>query len=85
MEGNGPILGTSKHMGILVAGAHSPSVDATCCQIMRIDPAKIRYLTLAAKKLNWNWKTILQTGETISSVSSAFALHPDLERLRLGA
>jgi uncharacterized protein (DUF362 family) len=83
MEGNGPILGSSKHMGILVAGAHPPSVDATCCQIMRIDPAKIRYLELAAKKLNWNWRDVLQEGERIDSVSSAFALHPDLERLRL--
>jgi uncharacterized protein (DUF362 family) len=83
MEGNGPILGSSKHMGILVAGAHPPSVDATCCQIMRIDPAKIRYLELAAKKLNWNWRDVLQEGERIDSVSSAFALHPDLDRLRL--
>jgi len=83
MEGNGPILGTPKHMGVVVAGAHPPSVDATCCQIMRIDPAKIRYLTLVAEKLDWNWKTILQSGESISSVSSAFALHPDLQRLRL--
>jgi uncharacterized protein (DUF362 family) len=83
MEGNGPILGTSKHMGVIVAGEHPPSVDATCCQIMEIDPAKIRYLTLAAKKLAWNWKTVRQSGETIASVSSPFALHPDLQRLRL--
>jgi uncharacterized protein (DUF362 family) len=84
MEGNGPILGTVKHMGLIIAGAHPPSVDATCCQIMKIDPAKIRYLTLAAEKLNWNWTRIPQTGETIASVSSAFALHPDLQGLRLG-
>jgi len=83
MEGNGPILGQPKHMGILVAGAHTPSVDATCCQIMRIDPAKIRYLTLAAEKLDWDWQTVRQSGETIASVSSAFALHPDLQHLRL--
>jgi len=83
MEGNGPILGTRKHMGILVAGAHPPSVDATCCQIMRIDPAKIRYLTLAAEKSGGYGETILQSGETIASVSSAFALHRDLEHLRL--
>jgi uncharacterized protein (DUF362 family) len=83
MQGNGPILGQPKHMGILVAGAHTPSVDATCCQVMKIDPAKIRYLTLAAEKLGWNWQTVRQTGESIASVSSAFALHSDLQDLRL--
>ena len=41
MEGNGPILGTSKHMGLIAAGTHPPSVDATCCQIMGINPEKI--------------------------------------------
>ena len=83
MEGNGLILGSSKHMGIIVAGTHSPSVDSTCCRIMRIDPSKIRYLTLAAKQLGWTWDSVAQSGETIASVSSAFALHPDLEQLQL--
>jgi uncharacterized protein (DUF362 family) len=83
MEGNGPILGTSKHAGVLVAGAHPPSVDATCCQIMKIDPEKIRYLTLIAEKSNWSWQSVTQSGESIASVASAFTLHPDLEYLRL--
>src|SRR5581483_3626543 len=30
MEGNGPILGTRKNAGVIVAGTHPPSVDATC-------------------------------------------------------
>ena len=83
MEGNGPILGTSKHMGLVAAGTHPPSVDSTCCQIMGINPEKIRYLTLIEEKFGWNWKTVKQSGETISSVQSPFALHPDLRRLRL--
>jgi len=83
MEGNGPILGTSKHTGLIVAGSHPPSVDATCCQIMGIDPAKIRYLTWMEEKDNWQWKNIKQTGENISAVRSPFALHPDLRHLRM--
>jgi uncharacterized protein (DUF362 family) len=83
MEGNGPILGTSKHLGLIVAGSHPPSVDATCCQIMGVNPEKIRYLTLTQEKSNWNWKTVRQTGESISAVRSPFALHPDLRHLRL--
>ena len=82
MEGNGPILGTSKHVGVIVAGAHPPSVDATCCQIMGIDPAKIRYLRLIEEISAWNWKKTVQTGESIATVRSPFALHPDLVRLR---
>jgi len=83
MEGNGPILGTSKHVGAIVAGSHPPSVDATCCQIMGINPAKIRYLNLIGEKSAWNWKAIAQTGEPIAAVRSPFALHPDLRHLRL--
>jgi uncharacterized protein (DUF362 family) len=83
MEGNGPILGTSKRTNLIVAGAHPPSVDATCCQIMRIDPGKIRYLSFVSERSAWSWKTVRQSGETITSVSTPFALHPDLQRLRL--
>ena len=37
MEGNGPIQGTPKHAGVLVAGSDVAAVDATCCRIMGID------------------------------------------------
>lgn len=82
MEGNGPILGTSKHMGLIVAGDHPASVDATCCQIMGIALEQVRYLTLTAKRTPWSWNTIEQSGEKISAVRSTFALHPDLQRFR---
>src|SRR5579864_7730985 len=49
MEGNGPIQGTPKHAGVLVAGRNLPAVDATCCRIMGIGPAKIGYLRLSAQ------------------------------------
>src|ERR1035438_3825718 len=48
MEGNGPIQGTPKHAGVLVAGRNPVAVDATCCRIMAVDPLKIRYLLLSA-------------------------------------
>lgn len=83
MEGNGPILGTSKRAGVVVAGAHPPSVDATCCRIMRIDPDKIGYLNLIAGRSRWNTSAIEQTGEPIRSVQTRFALIPDLQHLRL--
>jgi uncharacterized protein (DUF362 family) len=85
MEGNGPIQGTPKPVGVLVAGKDPVAVDATCCRIMKIDPMRIRYLQLA---LGGSGSAILeeniaQLGETIQSVSNAFELIPEFRRLRL--
>jgi uncharacterized protein (DUF362 family) len=84
MEGNGPILGTRKHVGLVVGGAHPASVDATCCRIMQVNPRKIRYLGLVADRSSWNLDGTQQLGEPIHSVATRFALHPDLTNLRLG-
>ena len=84
MEGNGPILGTRKHVGVVVGGAHPPTVDATCCRIMQIDPRKIRYLRLVADRSSLSLADTRQLGERIDSVAVRFALHPDLEDLHLG-
>jgi uncharacterized protein (DUF362 family) len=70
MEGNGPIQGTPKHVGVLVAGRDLPSVDATCCQVMGIDPAKVVYIAKTQSG------TIEQIGEPISAVRSNFELLP---------
>ena len=83
MEGNGPIQGTAKHAGIIVAGVNPPSVDATCCRIMGIDPYKLKYLELAASKSPVSIWNAEQIGESISAVASNFQLHPDLRHLRL--
>ena len=83
MEGNGPILGTNKPMNLIVAGSRPPLVDATCCRLMGIDPARISYLNLAFRQHGWSEEDILQTGERVSSHATAFALPPGLESLRL--
>lgn len=82
MEGNGPILGTRNYPGVIVAGSHPPSVDATCCRIMQIDPAKIRYLQLAAKRPGGRFESVEQIGESVDSVKTPFALIPAFEGLR---
>jgi uncharacterized protein (DUF362 family) len=86
MEGNGPIQGTPKHAGVLVAGSDSVAVDATCCRIMRIDPLQVTYLTLAASSqpgANLMENKIRQIGEPIASVATPFELPPDFQALRL--
>lgn len=51
MEGDGPIMGSPKPMGLIVVGASPPAVDATVCRLMDVDPDLIPYLHLAADRL----------------------------------
>jgi uncharacterized protein (DUF362 family) len=83
MEGNGPIQGTPRPVGVVVAGADPVAVDATCCRIMHIDPRRVGYLSLAVgeEQLREDW--IPQAGEKIASVATRFALLPELESYRL--
>lgn len=83
MEGNGPILGTAKRAGLIVAGAHPPSVDATCCQVMGINPEKVRYLELVRRDLLPYQAGIAQLGENIRAVSTPFHLLPQFESYKL--
>jgi uncharacterized protein (DUF362 family) len=85
MEGNGPIQGTPRAAGVVVAGASRVAVDATCCRIMGLDPAKIAFLQLAAGASRVREDLIPQIGERIDSVSSPFAVLPERENLRLPA
>lgn len=82
MEGNGPILGSKKQMGVIVAGAHPPSVDETCCRLMGIDPARIAYLQLARQR-DPRPSRIREIGESAAALASPFALIPELQHLRL--
>jgi len=74
MEGNGPIQGTPKPVGVLVAGSDVAAVDATCCRIMGINPQRIEYLELARGPRNLTEASFRQTGEAIASVRTDFAL-----------
>jgi uncharacterized protein (DUF362 family) len=84
MEGNGPIQGTPKHAGVLVAGPDPAAVDATCCRIMRIDPARIGYLRLVSGvESHILERDIVQDGESIEAVATPFELIPEFRGIRL--
>ena len=48
MEGDGPIMGTPRHAGVLVMGTNLPAVDATAARLMGIDPWRVAYLAGAS-------------------------------------
>ena len=87
MEGDGPIMGSPKQVGVLVMGRNLPAVDATCARLMGINPLKVRYLSTAS---NWlgpiHESNIHQRGELIRPLRKDFALLeqiPAHEGLRL--
>lgn len=86
MEGDGPIMGTPKHMGLLVMGLNCTAVDATVCRLMQIDPHRIPYMKLAGDRLGAvDVQRIEQRGCEISPLSKPFMLldKPHLNHLRL--
>ncbi|MCX6608095.1 MAG: DUF362 domain-containing protein [Acidobacteria bacterium] len=83
MEGNGPIQGTPKTANVLVFGKDLVAVDATCCRIMGIDPAKIEYLTMSADFGATSAAQIQQRGENPAAVRTDFQLMQQYQSLRL--
>ena len=76
MEGDGPIMGVPRRLGVLVMGTNLPAVDATCARLMQIDPARVGYLAAASGRLGpIAERHIRQRGEmiaaTITTVSVA--------------
>lgn len=75
MDGDGPITGDPKKVGVLVMGRNLAAVDATCCRIMGIDPYKVPYLERADRWLGpIDDSAIEQLGEPIVSVRTDFNL-----------
>jgi uncharacterized protein (DUF362 family) len=88
MEGDGPILGSKKHMGLVVIGRNLPAADATAARIMGLVPERIDYLKLIADRLGpIADRRIEQRGEHWQSVASPFAVldQPHLKHLRASA
>lgn len=85
MEGDGPIMGTKKTMGLVVIGANPAAVDATVCRLMDLDPAQVPYLQLANGRLGpIDERLISQHGEKWQPLASPFQIldKPHLQRLR---
>lgn len=87
MEGDGPIMGSPKPMGLVVVGTNPTAVDATCARIMGLEPARVSYLALAAGLLGpLEDAQIRQRGERWEPLVSPFEVLdlPHLRNLRKG-
>jgi uncharacterized protein (DUF362 family) len=85
MEGDGPILGSPKEMGLVIVGTSPTAVDATIARIMGLEPTAVSYLQLAADTLGpIASRQIDQRGERWEDVASSFQILdvPHLQQLR---
>ena len=85
MEGDGPILGSLKTMGLVVIGTVPAAVDATICRLMQLNPHRVRYLGLAGNRLGpISDSYIEQRGERWQPLASDFQILnlPHLQPLR---
>jgi len=83
MEGDGPILGSPKTMGLIAIGA-PVAVDATCARIIGLQPKRIEYLQLGKRLGPIDEAHITQRGEKWRELASPFQIVevPHLQRLR---
>lgn len=85
MEGDGPIMGRSKKMGLVVIGPNLPALDATICRLMKLNPHQVPYLRLAANRLGPIVDSaIRQRGEPWQPSAKSFQIldRPHLAQLR---
>ena len=73
MEGDGPINGTARHMGLIVIGSDPAAVDATCARIIGYDIDELDYIEIAGQVIG-NVKTdeIKIVGTPIKEVAVEF-------------
>ncbi len=85
MEGDGPIMGTPKPMGLLAVGTNPTAVDATLARIIGLEPARVPYLKLAAGRLgSIDPGHIPQRGEPVEELVAPFHIlsEPHLQEMR---
>lgn len=88
IEGNGPLFGDNKYVGVVVMSNDLLATDFVCAKIMGIDPEKVIYLKAATATVNnrtaplGNPKDINIIGTSIDSVRQNFKLLDEFSYLR---
>lgn len=75
MEGDGPIMGTAKSLGVIAVGQNLPALDATLARMMDFRPERIGYLQLADGRLGpIDARLIVERGEPLRELVTPFAI-----------
>lgn len=88
IEGNGPLFGSNKYLGVVVMSNDLVAADTVCCKLMGINPEKISYLKLASLPFDFkttslgNMHKIKTLGENINSIKQNFKLLDEFEYLK---
>lgn len=53
MEGNGPVAGTRREAGLLIAGANPVAVDTVCARVIGLDPERLPIIRRAWAPHRW--------------------------------
>jgi uncharacterized protein (DUF362 family) len=86
MEGDGPIMGRARDLGLVAMGRDLVAVDATCARIIGLDPEKLTYLHAAAAFLgNIAEDRISHRGDASSRFATTFDLIDRFKPMRLNA
>lgn len=82
MEGDGPILGTPRPVGMLALGRFPLAVDATCARIMGFDPWNVSYLASAGWHLpGLAAGAVVHRGEHPRRFATRFACLPKFQEM----
>jgi uncharacterized protein (DUF362 family) len=83
MEGNGPLDGSPRPLGVVVLSTDPVAVDATCARLMGLAPDRVAHLKEAAKFLgNSSLDLIDQAAEDLRFPTVPFKVMPEFEFLR---
>jgi uncharacterized protein (DUF362 family) len=83
MEGNGPLQGSSRHLGRIVLADDPVAADFTCARLMGLNPMRVNHLAQAAVFLgNGASDRIVHLGEPLPRTVQPFAVLPEFAHLR---
>jgi uncharacterized protein (DUF362 family) len=75
MEGDGPIMGTPRALGVIAMGKDPVAVDATCARLIGLDPTRIKYLSMASEFLGHiDSDRIEHRGDSVDRYRADFAV-----------
>jgi uncharacterized protein (DUF362 family) len=85
MEGDGPIMGKAKPVGVLVLSPAALAADATAARLMGFDPRKVLYLVQAGRFLpGLRPEEVALRGEDPRRFATEFDCLDDFKRMRGG-